>query len=199
MYALLTDLEKRFPTGFQFFPQVFFREIKLPSDYVQRRLEKGDVGSGSLPGGFLDESAFVREVVHLHESSRFFLAEDSGDFLLCPHVELAFFSLAVGVLRGIESTVRIGHVAEYVGQDFLGGLRESLVAVDLVTLQIGNHEERLIVEHLLEVGQKPAFVGGVAVDAQADLVVDSPEAYLGQGVFHHAEGVFFIKSGVVAQ
>ena len=52
---------------------------------------------------------------------------------------------------------------------------------DLVGFQVGHGELRLVVEHLFEVRDVPARIGGVAVEAAAEVVVDAARGHVSQG------------------
>jgi hypothetical protein len=54
---------------------------------------------------------------------------------------------------------------------------------DAVGFGIGERKEGLVGEHLLKVREAPAFIGGVAVEAEADVVPDAAHAHGVQGVF----------------
>ena len=63
---------------------------------------------------------------------------------------------AVGVLGRVEAAAFVGHLARDVPQRVLGHLREERIAGRLRRLEVGQHELRLVVEHLLEVRHAPA-------------------------------------------
>ena len=56
---------------------------------------------------------------------------------------------------------------------------------DLRPPEVQAGEEGVVVEHLLEVGDQPALVHGVAGEAAADLVVDAAVGHGGQGAARH--------------
>ena len=56
-----------------------------------------------------------------------------------------------------------------------------MVARRLVGLQVEPGEERVVVEHLLEVRYEPVGVDGVAGEAAAEVVVDAPVGHPAQG------------------
>jgi hypothetical protein len=62
--------------------------------------------------------------------------EDLANLVRRPDKELALLALAVGVLRRIETSLRIEHFPHDIVQDFLGDGAEELVAGDLPGVQI---------------------------------------------------------------
>ena len=87
------------------------------------------------------------------------------------------------VLAGVEAA------AVGIGGDFgdprnyaLGDLSEQGRACGLVSVDIVPEKLRVVVGHLFEVGDYPAFVYGVAVKASPKLVIDAAEGHLIQGL-----------------
>ena len=101
------------------------------------------------------------------------VAAQRFELLERPHVELALDAFGVGVLGGEEAAVGVVQVAQHVGDGLLDDAPVALGAGDHPTVQVGAGEERLVVEHLLEVRHEPVRVDRVAVEAAADLVVDA--------------------------
>ncbi len=54
----------------------------------------------------------------------------------------------------------------------------------------GHKEQRLIVQHLLEMRKPPDGIGGVAVQPSPNVIVDAPTHHGGEGRIHHIEGRF---------
>ena len=90
-----------------------------------------------------------------------------------PHVELALDALGVGVERGAEAALgpRISRSAQ--SSVSLADAAQQRLAGHLPAVQVGPREQRVVVEHLLEVGHGPGRVDRVAGEAAADLVVDA--------------------------
>ena len=101
------------------------------------------------------------------------VAAELLELLERPHVELALDALGVGVLGGEEPAVGVAQVAQHVRDGLLDDAAVAVGAGDHPAVQVGADEERLVVEHLLEVGDEPVRVDRVAVEAAADLVVDA--------------------------
>src|SRR5438132_1421771 len=74
-------------------------------------------------------------------------------------------------------------------QGFLDDVAVEWVLGGLVRLQIGDGQEGVVVEHLLEVGHQPALVGAVAGEASPQVVVDAAHRHAVQGVRGHVPAV----------
>src|SRR6185437_1164690 len=59
----------------------------------------------------------------------------------------------------------------------LGDLAIAVLARKQPGMQVGRHEQRVVVEHLLEVRDEPLLVDRVAVEAAADEVVHAARAH----------------------
>ena len=100
-------------------------------------------------------------------------AEVLDQLRLIPEIEGPLLPLAVGVLGGIEAPCRSSEIAQHIGEDLAGELQEVWVAAALEGLEGGEGDKGLIVEHLFEVGDEPLCIDAVAVEAEAELVVDA--------------------------
>ena len=99
--------------------------------------------------------------------------EQLAQLRLGPHVELALLALGVGVERGVEAALGAAHLAQRPVERLLAHAAEELLAGQLPGVQVGACEQRVVVEHLLEVRHEPVRVDGVAREPAADLVVDA--------------------------
>ena len=90
----------------------------------------------------------------------------------------------VGILGGVEATLRRGHLAGHVAEDITDGLLMALFARNLPCLQIGDRKLSLIIEHLLEVGDMPLPIHRVAVEAAAQMIADAACSHAIQGPEH---------------
>jgi hypothetical protein len=133
--------------------------------------------------------AFGLNLVHLAEQVRLVARQEFVEFALGPGVVVPFAFRGVGVERAGERAVGGAHLAQHPVQRAHGDVGVKLVACERVGVRIRPAELRVVVEHLLEVGQQPAFVGRVAVEAAADVVEDSALRHRGQG--HQREGCAF--------
>ena len=60
-------------------------------------------------------------------------------------------------------------------------------------------EQRLVVQHLLEMGDEPLGVGRVAMKAAPELVVDTAASHRVQRLLHHLEGRLLARPAPVVQ
>ena len=90
---------------------------------------------------------------------------------LRPGVRQPLDALRVGVLGRGEAALRQREVAEQVLAGLLDHLPVALLAGDHPRVQVRGDEQRVVVEHLLEVRDEPVGVHRVAVEAAADDVV----------------------------
>ena len=90
----------------------------------------------------------------------------------------ALDAVRVGVLRRGEPAALERELAQHVVDGLLGDLAVALLADDLEAVQVADGEQRVVVEHLLEVRHEPLVVDRVAVEAAADDVVHAAERHL---------------------
>ena len=100
------------------------------------------------------------------------LAEDLPHLRVGPHVELALDALAVGVLGRGGPTAGLAEVAQHVVDGLAEHLPEPRLPGQLPAVQVQADEQRVVVEHLLEVRHQPHPIDGVAGEAAAEVVVD---------------------------
>ena len=101
------------------------------------------------------------------------LAEDLAHLRVGPHVELALLALAVGVLGRGDAAAGLAQVAEHVVDRLGEHLPEARLAGELPAVQVEADQQRVVVEHLLEVRHQPHAVDGVAGEPAAEVVVDA--------------------------
>ncbi len=106
------------------------------------------------------------------------LARQRAELRERPHIELAFMPFAVGVERGVPAADRIGHLVAQPMERLLGDATRFGVAGRLPEMHGEPREQRVVVEHLLEVRHEPDGVDGVAVEAARELVVDAAARHL---------------------
>ena len=88
-----------------------------------------------------------------------------------PRVGESLDAVGVRVLRRREAALAQAQLAEHVVEGLLRDLPVALLAGDDPGVQIDRREQRVVVEHLLEVRDEPLLVDGVAVEAAAHEVV----------------------------
>ena len=99
-------------------------------------------------------------------------AEDLAQLVERPHVGQPLDAVGVGVQRAAEPAVLGGHLAQRPVERLLRRPPQHGVAGDLPGVDVRAGQQRVVVEHLLEVRDRPGRVGAVAVEAAADLVED---------------------------
>ncbi len=126
-------------------------------------------------------------------------AEHPAKIRRVPDVELSFDPLAVGILGREEGAARCAHVAQNVGEDLPGGLLHERPAGQLEGLKKAQRHQGLVVEHLLEVGEQPLLVRGVAVKPEAHVVPDPAQAHGAEGAVDHLERPGLARARMVPQ
>src|SRR5262249_54770859 len=95
-----------------------------------------------------------------------------------PEEELAFFPLAICVLRGVEATLRRGHLAYDVIERLFCDMPVEGLARHQVGMQVEAAEQGVIIEHLLKVRHQPPGIYRVAVKPATELVIDAPISHV---------------------
>ena len=120
-------------------------------------------------------------------------------FRRLPEKELALFTFAVGVLRGVEPARWVGHLARDVVQRLLGHPAKLVVARHLPHLDQQPRQLRVIVQHLFKVWRQPALVHRIAMETAAQLVVHAAARHLPQAVSHHFQRLLAAGPVVITQ
>ena len=105
-------------------------------------------------------------------------SEDVADLGDRPGVEQAFVAVPVfvgrvGILRRVETARGMAKFAQHVLDGLVDHLLPAFLTEDEVGVQVDTDQQRLVVEHLLEVRHQPLLVDRVAGEATADVVVHS--------------------------
>ena len=116
-----------------------------------------------------------------------------------PGEELSLDAFAVRIRGGVEPAPGRRQVAPDVGERLADDARELVSSRHLVGFQVDECQERIVVEHLLEVRHAPADVGRVAVEATAHVIVDAAPGHRFQRLHHHAERRGIARAAVVAE
>ena len=85
----------------------------------------------------------------------------------------AFDSTGIGIEGRIERALRSREIAQHEVQRLVHDAQVVGLARDLPGMKIGPGQERLIREHLLEMGDQPAGIGRVAAEPAHEMVVDA--------------------------
>ena len=142
----------------------------------------------------VDEVSPVGHPVVFLDDGELFLAEEFFQFDGGEAVEFALFTLGVGVLRGVEAALRVGHVTQDVAEDITHHLGMALLSADQVGIEVELHELGIVVEHFFEVGDQPLRVGGVTCEAATDVVVNSARCHLVTGEQDLVDGLLVAKA-----
>ena len=105
--------------------------------------------------------------------------------LLRPGEREALDAVRVGVLRRGEAALGQPQLAHHVVERLLDDRAIPRLARDDERVQVGGGEQRVVVEHLLEVRHEPALVDRVAVEAAADEVVHPAGRHPVERLRHH--------------
>ena len=147
------------------------------------------VGERLDVGGQRQHRRSVLEVARLGDPVAF--AEQLGgavvahrvvDLVGGPDVErtllaLARFADALGVEGAEEPSLGTREFAFDEAEGLAGDLGVALVVEQPVAVEVGPDEFGVVVEHLLEVGDRPLAVGSVTVEPAADVVAQSPSSH----------------------
>src|SRR4029079_19633950 len=82
-------------------------------------------------------------------------------------------------------------------ENFLGDPPVQWLSGETPRIQINPSKQRIVVEHLFEVGHKPAIIGGIAMKSAADLIIESTVSHLVQGECCHVQCLRITGSLVV--
>ena len=97
----------------------------------------------------------------------------------------------IGILAAVEPPASlIGENFVDPGDDAFGGFAEQRISGDLIAVQIIFQQLGIVVGHFFEVGDAPAFVDGVAMEAAGDLIVDAALGHAGEGAFGDVQQTF---------
>ena len=116
-----------------------------------------------------------------------------------PDVELAFFVLAVSVETRIERIFGRAHFSQRPRDDIVRCIREQRLAGRAPRVRVQRQKQRVVVEHFLEVRDRPSGVGAVAAEAAGELVVNAAFRHAAQRHADHFEGVRVASRSVPAQ
>ena len=143
--------------------------------------------------------AFLADAEPLRRLGAEFSSQHALEFGGRPGEELALLAFAVRVLRAGKTAT----VGDHLAQDPVAGLAcdgcKALFAGVQEGFEVDGNDQGIVVEHLLEVRNQPLGIGAVAVEAAAELVVDSPVRHALQGVRDHGECIGSTAAIVMSQ
>ena len=116
-----------------------------------------------------------------------------------PDVELAFLVFAVGVEAGVETALGRAHVAPCPGDDAARRMRERCIPGRPPGIGVHREQRRIVVEHLLEMRDRPFGVDAVSAETTAELIVDAALGHARERDRGDLECALVIARGVAAQ
>ena len=128
-----------------------------------------------------------REFIDREELRGAFRTEHRLDVRSTPQIRSTLFAAHLRVLRGEETALGPAHLAIEVRERLFGDAPVQCAAGESVRARIHGGELGIVVEHLLEVGNRPGGLRRVAVETAAELVVDPAECHLVEGAGQHRE------------
>ena len=125
--------------------------------------------------------------------------QQRAHLLARPDVELALLAVAVGVEARVERAIRRTHLAGHPADDAARHVREARFAGHPREVRVQRQQRPVVVEHLLEVRNRPLGIDAVAAEAAAELVVDAAVGHLRERDAHDVEGLGVAGARVRAQ
>ena len=121
------------------------------------------------------------------------------DLACRPDVELAFLVLAVGVEARTERTFGRSHFRQRPRHDVARGVGKQRVARCTPGVRIQRQQGGVVVEHFLEVRDRPFGIDAVAADAAGELVMDAAFRHSGKRHAHDLERPRVVRRSISTQ
>ena len=128
-----------------------------------------------------------RDIIKITEYSPLLLTQYFYNLIRRPDVELAFYPFTVGVLSGIETALRRGHVPQYISKDIFYNISIKFLPRGLICLCISDGKQCLIIEHLFKMGNKPVFVRRVSMESTTQLITYTAAPHTVKGFFNYLQ------------
>jgi hypothetical protein len=125
--------------------------------------------------------------------------KDVAQFAGGPDVVPALLALAVRIQRGREAAFRCAHLTDHPVAGFPGDAAGQGRSRAAPQVRVGAGEQRVVVQHLLEVRHHPARVHGVPREAAAELVVHAAPGHRLHGALRHPQRAGVAGALVVPQ
>jgi len=104
-----------------------------------------------------------------------------------PDEEASLLALRVSILCRIEAAARLTHLTGHVVERLFDDASIERLAGDLPGMQIHASQLRVVVEHFLEVRDKPDVIDRIAVESTAELVINASMRHRIEARGHHVE------------
>ena len=98
---------------------------------------------------------------------------------------MTFDAFGVRILARIKAAARISHLADHIIKRLLCDAARKVVLGHLKEMQIQTRQERIVVEHLLEMRHEPLRVHRVTMKPAAELIVYAAFGHLAAGVLDY--------------
>ena len=157
------------------------------------------IGTGTFKNILAFEVAATADIEIAAEHLGVSFSENGLDLVGSPDKELALFTFAIGILRGIEPTLRVRHFTDDVVENLLNDPSIQRISGLLKRVEVNAAEQRIVVEHFLKMRHQPMVVDGVAMKSSPQLIVNAPECHLLQAQFRKVQGGLKAGSVVVPQ
>src|SRR5450759_553946 len=139
----------------------------------------------SFPRAFIAKIAVDVRIKRPASKIGILLCERTFNLVLAPKVKLALLTLAVGIYCRIERALRRSHLPSDKRKDFVCDSCVPVFPSSLKRLDISDPQERLVVQHLLEMGHQPLRVGRIAVEAKSYLLINAAQPHRLKRSFCH--------------
>jgi len=150
-------------------------------------------------GGAVLERAAVGDREQLRGPGAVLGAQHVAELGGGPGVGLALDAVGVGVERGREAALGRGEVAEEERGRLVGHAQGERRTGDPVQVRVGPQQQRVVVEHLLEVRHHPMRVDAVAGETTRELVVHAAAGHAVAGQLDHLQRGGRARALVVAE
>ena len=132
--------------------------------------------------------ALFRNVIKITEYLPFFFTQYSYYFIRRPDIIFSFYSFTVGILGGIETTLRRGHVPQHISKDIFYNVSIKFLPRGLICLNISHRKQRLVIEHFFKMGNEPVFVRRIPMESATKLIINTATPHTVKGFFDYFQG-----------
>src|SRR5439155_26846215 len=99
--------------------------------------------------------------------------QQRANFIGRPYIKLSLFAFAVGVEARPERAIRRAHLAYEPADDGARNVAERRLARCASQIGVERDERPVVVEHLLEMWNRPFGVNAVAAETTAEMIIDA--------------------------